>query len=42
MPKLLRARAPRNAEEEEYKIHKLARSRHAPGDWIAREPASSL
>src|SRR5215211_5829879 len=35
MPKLLRARAPHNAEEA-YKIRKLARSRHAPGDWIAR------
>jgi DNA-binding CsgD family transcriptional regulator len=35
MPKLLRARAPQNAEEE-CKIRKLARSRHAPGDWIAR------
>jgi transposase len=41
MPKLLRARAPQNAEEE-YKIRKLARSRHAPGDWIARARLISL
>ena len=41
MPKLLRARAPQNAEEE-YKIRKLARSRHAPGDWIARARIISL
>jgi transposase len=41
VPKLLRARAPRNAEEE-YKILKLARSRHAPGDWIARARIISL
>ena len=43
MPKLLRARAPRNAEEEEYKIRKLAIqppcSRRLE---IARDPASSL
>jgi transposase len=41
MPKLLRARAPHNAEEE-YKIRNLARSRHAPGDWIARARIISL
>jgi transposase len=41
MPKLLRARPPQNAEEE-YKIRKLARSRHAPGDWIARARLISL
>jgi len=41
MPKLLRARAPQNVEEE-YKIRKLARSRHAPGDWIARARIISL
>jgi transposase len=41
MPKLLRARAPHNAQEE-YKIRKLARSRHAPGDWIARARIISL
>jgi transposase len=41
VPKLLRARAPRNAEEE-HKILKLARSRHAPGDWIARARIISL
>ena len=41
MPKLLRARAPQNAEEE-CKIRKLARSRHAPGDWIARARIISL
>ncbi len=35
MPKLLRARAPQNAEEE-YKMRKPARSRHAPADWIKR------
>ena len=35
MPKLLRARAPEDAEEER-KVRKLARSRHAPGDWINR------
>lgn len=35
MPKLLRARAPEDAEEER-KIRKLARSRHAPADWIMR------
>ncbi len=41
MPKLLRARAPQNAEEE-YKIRKLTRSRHAPADWIARARIISL
>ena len=32
MPRLLRARAPEDAEER--MVRKLARSRHAPGDWI--------
>jgi hypothetical protein len=31
LPKLLRARAPEDAQEER-KVCKLARSRHAPGD----------
>ena len=35
MPKLLRARAPQNSPEEQ-RVHKLANSRHAPGDWIMR------
>jgi hypothetical protein len=35
VPKLLRARAPEDAVEER-KVRKLARSRHAPGDWIMR------
>ena len=35
MPKLLRARPPLNSEEE-CQVRKLARSRHAPGDWIRR------
>jgi transposase len=35
VPKLLRARVPEDAEEER-KVRKLARSRHAPGDWINR------
>ena len=35
MPKLLFARAAVDAEEER-KIRKLAASRHAPADWIAR------
>lgn len=35
MPKLLRARPPGDALEEQ-RIRTLARSRHAPGDWIAR------
>jgi hypothetical protein len=33
VPKLLRARAPEDTEEER-KIHKLAGRRHAPGDWV--------
>lgn len=41
MPKLLNARAPENAEEER-KVHKLAGSRHAPGDWIFRARIVSL
>jgi transposase len=35
MPKLLHARAPANAEEEQ-KIRTLAGSRHAPADWAMR------
>lgn len=35
MPKLLAARAAKDAEEER-QVHKLATSRHAPGDWIVR------
>ena len=35
MPKLLRARPPRDPDEER-RVRKLARARHAPGDWIAR------
>jgi hypothetical protein len=35
MPKLLCARAPQDAAEEQ-KVRKLANSRHAPGDWIMR------
>src|SRR3712207_7900639 len=35
MPKLVRARAPQDAAEEQ-KVRKLANSRHAPGDWIVR------
>jgi transposase len=35
VPRLLRARAPEDAEEER-KVSKLASSRHAPGDWIFR------
>ena len=35
MPRLLRARRPEDAEEEQ-KVRKLAGSRHAPGDWIFR------
>lgn len=35
MPKLLFARPPTDAEEEQ-KVRKLARSRHAPADWIMR------
>jgi len=41
MPKLLRARTPEDAEVER-KIHKLARSRHAPADWITRARIVSL
>jgi transposase len=41
MPKLLRAREPEDREEER-KIHKLAGSRHAPGDWIFRARIISL
>ncbi len=41
MPKLLRARLPEDADEER-KIHKLAGSRHAPGDWIFRARIISL
>jgi transposase len=41
MPKLLRARAPEDAEEER-KIGKLAGTRHAPGDWIFRARIISL
>jgi transposase len=35
MPKLLFARAPRDATEER-QVRKLAASRHAPADWIQR------
>ncbi|GAA0594564.1 hypothetical protein GCM10010174_07170 [Kutzneria viridogrisea] len=35
MPKLLRARPPRDAEEERV-VRKLAGARHAPGDWMQR------
>jgi hypothetical protein len=35
VPKLLRARAPEDPAEER-KVRKLARSRHAPGDWTNR------
>lgn len=41
MPKLLCARAPEAAEEER-KIHKLAASRHAPGDCIFHARIVSL
>jgi transposase len=41
LPRLLRAHQPEDAEEE-YKIRKLARSRHAPGDWINRARIISL
>ena len=41
MPKLLYARMPEDAEEER-KVHKLAASRHAPGDWIFRARIVSL
>ncbi len=35
MPKLLRAREPQD-DVEQRQIRRLARSRHAPGDWIRR------
>jgi transposase len=35
MPKLLVARPPQDATEDR-QVRKLARSRHAPGDWIMR------
>src|SRR5918911_3124553 len=35
MPKLLRARPPRDTIEE-HQVRKLAGSRHAPADWIQR------
>jgi hypothetical protein len=35
MPKLLYARPPTDAEDEQ-KIRKLAGSRHAPADWVMR------
>ena len=41
VPKLLCARQPEDAEEQR-KIHKLAGSRHAPGDWILRAKIISL
>lgn len=41
MPKMLRAHAPEDADEEQ-KIRKLAGSRHAPGDWIFRARIVSL
>jgi transposase len=41
VPKLLRARAPEDAEEEG-KIRKLAGSRHAPADWVFRARIISL
>ena len=41
VPKLLCARQPEDAEEQR-KIHKLAGSRHAPGDWISRAKIISL
>ncbi len=41
MPKLLRAREPEDTEEEQ-KVHKLAGSRYASGDWIARARIISL
>ncbi len=41
MPKLLRAHAPEDAEEQ-LKVCKLASSRHAPGDWIFRARIVSL
>jgi transposase len=41
VPKLLYARVPEDAEEE-HKLHKLAGSRHDPGDWIFRARIISL
>jgi transposase len=41
VPKLLYARTPEDAEEER-KIHRLSRSRHAPADWIFRARIISL
>jgi transposase len=41
VPKLLRAREPQDSVEERM-IHKLAGSRHAPGDWIFRSRIISL
>jgi Winged helix-turn helix len=41
VPKLLYARTPEDAEEER-KIYKLSRSRHALGDWIFRARIISL
>ncbi len=41
MPKLLAARLPEDADEER-KVHKLAGSRHAPGDWTFRARIVSL
>jgi hypothetical protein len=41
VPKLLYARVTEDAEEE-HKVHKLAGSRHAPGDWIFRARIISL
>jgi transposase len=41
VPKHLRARVPEDPAEES-KIHKLAGSRHAPGDWITRARIISL
>ena len=35
MPKLLRARPPQDSDEER-QVRRLARARHAPGDWIQR------
>ncbi|MFD1939682.1 helix-turn-helix domain-containing protein [Nonomuraea mangrovi] len=41
MPKLLFARAPKDAVEER-KIRKLAAARHAPADWIRRAQIIAL
>jgi hypothetical protein len=35
MPKLMFARPPQS-QEEEHRIHKRARSRHAPAHWLMR------